>query len=36
MEISEIKTKTLAVCGKNTVNAKNELKGKIKRTGIRI
>jgi hypothetical protein len=36
MEISEIKTKRMAVCGKNTVGAKNELKGKIKRTSIRI
>ena len=30
MEILEIKTKTMAVCGKSTVRAKNELKGKLK------
>jgi len=36
MEISEIKTETMAGCGKNTVRAKNELKGEIKRTSIRV
>jgi hypothetical protein len=36
MEIFKIKTETMAGRGKNTVRAKNELKGEIKRTSIRI